>query len=94
MTISSTAGDVMTNLGDGNDESMVGDETQMTSVVDGSDHTYASQGDGTRDYLGDSDNEASDEPNNLGDDAQENNITNESTLGSRTLFCNFSGHCP
>ena len=32
------------------------------------------------------DNEASDEPNNPGDDAQENNITNESTLGSRELF--------
>ena len=65
---------------------MVGDETQMTSVVDGSDHTYASHGDGTRDYLGDSDNEASDEPNNLGDDAQENKVTNESTLGSGELF--------
>ena len=86
MTISSTAGDVMTNPGDGNDESMVGDETQITCVVDGSDHTYASHGDGTRDYLGDSDNEASDEPNNLGDDAQENNVTNESTLGSGELF--------
>ena len=85
-TISSTAGDMMTNLGDGNDESMVGDETQMTSVMDGSDHTYASHGDATRDYLGDSDNEASDEPNNPGDDAQENNITNESTLGSGELF--------
>ena len=85
-TISSTAGDVMTNLGDGDDESMVGDETQMTSVVDGSDHTYASHGDGTRDYLGDGDNEASDEPNNPGDDAQENNVTNESTLGSGELF--------
>ena len=86
MTISSTAGDVMTNPGDGNDESMVGDETQMTSVVDGSDHTYASHGDATRDYLGDGDNEASDEPNNPGDDAQENNVTNESTLGSGELF--------
>ena len=85
-TISSTAGDVMTNPGDDDDESMVGDETQMTSVVDGSDHTYASYGDGTRDYLGDSDNEASDEPNNLGDDAQENNVTNKSTLGSGELF--------
>ena len=85
-TISSTAGDVMTNLGNGNDESMVGDETQMTSVMDGSDHTYASHGDGTRDYLGDGDNEASDEPNNPGDDAQENNVTNESTLGSGELF--------
>ena len=60
MTISSTAGDMMTNPGDADDESMVGDETQMTSVVDGSDHTYASHGDATRDYLGDSDNEASD----------------------------------
>ena len=86
MTISSIAGDVMTNLGDGDDESMVGDETQMTSVVDGSDNTYTSHGDGTRDYLGDGDNEASDEPNNLGDDAQENNVTNESTLGSGELF--------
>ena len=86
MTINSTAGDVMTNLGDGNDESMNGDETPMTSGVDGSDHTYASHGDGTRDYLGDGDNEASDEPNNPGDDAQENNITNKSTLGSGELF--------
>ena len=85
-TISSTAGDVMTNPGNGDDESMVGDETQMTSVVDGADHTYASHGDGTRDYLGDGDNEASDEPNNLGDDAQENNVTNKSTLGSGELF--------
>ena len=56
MTISSTAGDVMTNLGDGDDESMAGDETPMTSGVDGSDHTYASHGDGTRDYLGAGDN--------------------------------------
>ena len=85
-TISSTAGDVVTNLGNGDDESMVGDETQMTSVVDGSDHTYASHGYTTRDYLGDTDNEASDDPNNLGDDAKENNITNESTLGSGELF--------
>ena len=85
-TISSTAGDMMTNPGNGDDESMVGDETQMTSVMDGSDHTYASHGDGTRDYLGDSDNEASDEPNNPGDDAQENNVTNKSTLGSGELF--------
>ena len=82
MTISSTAGDVMTNLGDGDNESMAGDETQMTSVVDGPDHTYASHGD--------SDNEASDEPNNPGDDAQENNITNESTLGSGELFSSTS----
>ena len=58
----------------------------MTSVINGSDHTYASHGDGTRDYLGDGDNEASDEPNNPGDDAQENNVTNESTLGSGELF--------
>ena len=86
MTISSTAGDMMTNPGNGDDESMAGDETQMTSVVDGSDHTYASLGDATRDYLGDGDNEASDEPNNPGDDAKENNITNESTLGSGELF--------
>ena len=85
-TISSTAGDVMTNPGDGDDESMAGDETAMTSGVDGSDHTYASHGDGTRDYLGDSDNEARDQPNNPGDDAQENNVTNESTLGSGELF--------
>ena len=89
MTISSTAGDVMTNLGNGNDESMDGDETPMTSGMDGSDHTYASHGDGTRDYLGDGDNEASDEPNNPGDDAQENNVTNESTLGSGELFYRF-----
>ena len=85
-TISSTAGDVMTNPGDGDDESMAGDETPMTSGVDGSDHTYASHGDGTRDYLGDGDNEARDQPNNPGDDAQENNVTNESTLGSGELF--------
>ena len=85
-TISSTAGDVMTNPGDGDDESMAGDETPMTSGMDGSDHAYASHGDGTRDYLGDSDNEARDQPNNLGDDAQENNVTNESTLGSGELF--------
>ena len=85
-TISSTAGDVLTNPGDGDDESMAGDETPMTSGVDGSDHTYASHGDGTRDYPGDSDNEARDQPNNPGDDAQENNITNKSTLGSRELF--------
>ena len=95
MTISSTAGDVMTNLGDGDNESIAGDETQMTSVVDVSDHTYASHGDGTRDYLGDSDNEASDEPNNPGDDAQENNVTNESTLGSGELFSSTSvDTCP
>ena len=86
MTICSSAGDVMTNPGDGDDESMAGDETQMTSVMDGSDHTYASHGDATRDYLGDGDNEASDEPNNLGDDAKENNVTNESTRGSGELF--------
>ena len=85
-TISSTAGDVMTNLGDGDDESMAGDETAMTSGVDESDHTYASHGDTTRDYLGDGDNEARDQPNNPGDDAQENNVTNESTLGSGELF--------
>ena len=85
-TISSTAGDVLINPGDGDDESLAGDETPMTSGVDGSDHTYASHGDGTRDYLGDSDNEARDQPNNPGDDAQENNITNKSTLGSRELF--------
>ena len=85
-TISSTAGDIMTNPGNGDDESMVGDETQMISVVDGSHHTYASHGDGTRDYLGNGDNEASDEPNNLGDDAQENNVTNKSTVGSGELF--------
>ena len=85
-TISSTAGDVMTNPGDGDDESMAGDETAMTSGMDGSDHTYASHGDTTTDYLGDSDNEARDQPNNPGDDAQENNVTNESTLGSRELF--------
>ena len=36
-TISSTAGDVMINLGDGDDESMAGDETPMTSGMDGSD---------------------------------------------------------
>ena len=86
VNVSSTAGDVMTNLGDGDDESMVGDETQMISVVDGSDYTYASHGDATRDYLGDGDNEASDEPNNPGDDAEENKVTNETTLGSGELF--------
>ena len=85
-TISSTAGDVMTNPGDGDDESMACDETPMTSGVDGSDHTYASHGDGTRDYLGDGDNEARDQPNNPVDDAQENNVTNESTLGSGELY--------
>ena len=85
-TISSTAGDVITNPGDGDDESMADDETAMTSGMDGSDHTYASHGDTTRDYLGDGDNEARDQPNNPGDDAQENNVTNESTLGSGELF--------
>ena len=56
-TISSTTGDVTTNLGHetntGDDESMVVDGTQLTTAVDGSDHTYASYGDATRDYLGD-----------------------------------------
>ena len=85
-TISSTAGDMMTNPSDGDDESMAGDETAMTSDVDGSDHTYASHGDTTRDYLDEGDNEARDQPNNLGDDAQENNVTNKSTLGSGELF--------
>ena len=65
---------------------MAGDETPMTSGMDVSDHTYASHGDATRDYLGDGDNEARDQPNNPGDDAQENNVTNESTLGSGELF--------
>ena len=67
----SNAGDLMANLGNGNDESMVvGDGTQMSAVVDGSDHTYASHGNKTRDYLGDGDNVPSDEPNNLGDVAK------------------------
>ena len=86
VNVSSTAGDVMTNPGNGDDESMAGDETAMTSGMDGSDHTYTSHGDTTRDHLGDGDNEARDQPNNPGDDAQENNITNKSTLGSGELF--------
>ena len=86
VNVSSTAGDVMTNLGDGNNESMVGDGTQMTTIVDGSDHTYASHGDTTRDYLGDGDNEASDESSNPEDDAKENNVTNKSIIGSGELF--------
>ena len=67
-TISSTAGDVITIRAMGDDESMADDETAMTSGMDGSDHTYASLGDTTRDYLGDGDNEARDQPNNPGDD--------------------------
>ena len=54
--------------------------------IDGSDHIYASHGDETRDYLGDGDIVASDEPNNPGDVAKDNNVTNESTIGSGELF--------
>ena len=76
-TISNTPCDVMTNPGDGDDESMVGDRTQITTATDGSDHTYASHGDATRDYLGDGDNEAS---------AEAKDVTSESTIGSGELF--------
>ena len=76
-TISNTPCDVMTNPDDRDDESMVGDGAQVTTAADGSDHTYASHGDATRDYLGDADNEAS---------AEANNVTSESTIGSGELF--------
>ena len=92
VNVSSNGDDKMTNLGDGdgNDETSVGDGTQMTSMVDGADHTYASHGDKTTNYLSDGDNEASasdgEEPRNLGDVAEDNNITNKSTIGSGELF--------
>ena len=76
-TISNTPCDVMTKLGDRDDESMVGDGTQFTTAAYGSDHTYASHGDATRDYLGDGDNEAS---------AEAKDVTSESTIGSGELF--------
>ena len=83
----SDVGDLTANLGDGDDESMVvGDGTQKSAVMDGSDHTYANHGVKTRDYLGDGDNVPSDEPNNPGDVAEDSNITNESTIGSGELF--------